>query len=157
MKIDISNLKQTESLGKQIGEFLVNFNGLAIFYLDGNLGTGKTTLVREILKAMSWQGAVKSPTFSILEEYQIANKDVFHFDLYRLDSQNDFEMLGIDINANSRGIFFIEWPHKISKFNFGEEFFLKLSLSNRNRSIEFKTNNKKFLNSIDRININNPS
>ena len=157
MKIDISNLKQTESLGKQIGEFLVNFNGLAIFYLDGNLGTGKTTLVREILKAMSWQGAVKSPTFSILEEYQIANKDVFHFDLYRLDSQNDFEMLGIEINANSRGIFFIEWPHKISKFNFDEEFFLKLSLSNRNRSIEFKTNNKKFLNCIDRININNPS
>lgn len=157
MKIDISNLKQTESLGKQIGIFLVNFNGLAIFYLDGNLGTGKTTLVREILKAMGWQGAVKSPTFSILEEYQIANKDVFHFDLYRLDSQNDFEMLGIDINANSRGIFFIEWPHKISKFNFGEEFFLKLSLSNRNRSIEFKTNNKKFLNCIDRININNPS
>lgn len=156
MKIDISNLKQTESLGKQIGEFLVNFNGLAIFYLDGNLGTGKTTLVREILKAMGWQGAVKSPTFSILEEYQIANKDVFHFDLYRLDSQNDFEMLGIEINANSRGIFFIEWPHKISKFNFGEEFFLKLSLSNRNRSIEFETKNKKFLNCIDRININNP-
>ena len=157
MKIDISNLKQTESLGKQIGEFLVNFNGLAIFYLDGNLGTGKTTLVREILKAMGWQGAVKSPTFSILEEYQIANKDVFHSDLYRFDSQNDFEMLGIEINANSTGIFFIEWPHKISKFNFGEEFFLKLSLSNRNRSIEFKTNNKKFLNCIDRININNPS
>ena len=157
MKIDISNLKQTESLGKKIGEFLINFNGLAIFYLDGNLGTGKTTLVREILKAMGWQGAVKSPTFSILEEYQIANKDVFHFDLYRLDSQNDFEMLGIEINANSRGIFFIEWSHKISKFNFGEEFFLKLSLSNRNRSIEFETKNKKFLNCIDRININNPS
>ena len=157
MKIDISNVKQTESLGKQIGEFLINFNGLAIFYLDGNLGTGKTTLVREILKAMGWQGAVKSPTFSILEEYQIANKDVFHSDLYRLDSQNDFEMLGIEINANSRGIFFIEWPHKISKFNFGEEFFLKLSLSNRKRFIEFETKNKKFLNCIDRININNPS
>jgi tRNA threonylcarbamoyladenosine biosynthesis protein TsaE len=157
MKIDISNLKQTESLGKQIGEFLVNFNGLAIFYLDGDLGTGKTTLVREILKAMGWQGAVKSPTFSILEEYQIANKDVFHSDLYRLDNQNDFEMLGIEINTDSRGIFFIEWPHKISKFNFGEEFFLKLSLSNQKRSIEFETNNKKFLNCIDRININNPS
>ena len=157
MKIDISNLKQTESLGKQIGEFLVNFNGLAIFYLDGDLGTGKTTLVREILKAMGWQGAVKSPTFSILEEYQIANKDVFHSDLYRLDNQNDFEMLGIEINTDSRGIFFIEWPHKISKFNFGEEFFLKLSLSNQKRSIEFETNNKKFLNCIDRINIKNPS
>jgi tRNA threonylcarbamoyladenosine biosynthesis protein TsaE len=156
MKIDISNLEQTESLGKKIGEFLINFNGLAIFYLDGDLGTGKTTLVREILKAMGWEGVVKSPTFSILEEYQIANKDVYHSDLYRLDSQNDFEMLGIEINTNSKGIFFIEWPLKISKFNFGEEFFLKLSLNNRNRSIEFKTNNQKFLNSIDGININNP-
>ena len=157
MKIDISNLAQTEALGRKIGGFLSDFDGLAIFYLDGDLGTGKTTLVREILKAMGWKGAVKSPTFSILEEYQVADKEIFHSDLYRLDNQNDFEMLGIDINANSRGIFFIEWPHKISKFNFGEEFFLKLSLSNRNRSIEFKTNNKKFLNCIDRININNPS
>ena len=157
MKIDISNLKQTETLGKSIGEFLINFSGLAIFYLDGDLGTGKTTLVREILKAMGWEGPVKSPTFSILEEYEIANKNIFHSDLYRLDNQNDFEMLGIEINADSRGIFFIEWPHKISKFNLGEEFFLKLSLSNRNRSIEFETNNQKFLNCINGININNPS
>ena len=51
MKIDISNLAQTEALGRKIGEFLSDFDGLAIFYLDGDLGTGKTTLVREILKA----------------------------------------------------------------------------------------------------------
>ena len=111
MKIDISNLKQTESLGKQIGEFLVNFNGLAIFYLDGNLGTGKTTLVREILKAMSWQGAVKSPTFSILEEYQIANKDVFHFDLYRLKKKE--ECLNIGLFEDDDVISIIEWPEKV--------------------------------------------
>ena len=141
MKIDISNLKQTELLGEKIAEFLISFNGLAIFYLDGELGTGKTTLVREILKAMGWKGAVKSPTFSILEEYCIADKDIFHSDLYRLENQNDFEMLGVEINENSKGILFIEWPEKISNFNFGEEFFLKLSLSNQNRSIELKTNN----------------
>ena len=52
MKIDISNLAQTEVLGRKIGEFLSDFDGLAIFYLDGDLGTGKTTLVREILKAI---------------------------------------------------------------------------------------------------------
>ena len=75
MKIDISNLAQTEALGRKIGGFLSDFDGLAIFYLDGDLGTGKTTLVREILKAMGWKGAVKSPTFSILEEYQIADKE----------------------------------------------------------------------------------
>ena len=156
MKIDISNLTQTELLGEKIAEFLIRFNGLAIFYLDGELGTGKTTLVRAILKAMGWNGAVKSPTFSILEEYYIADKDIFHSDLYRLENQNDFEMLGIEINENSKGILFIEWPEKISNFNFGEEFFLKLSLSGQNRSIELQTNNKKFLNCINRININNP-
>jgi tRNA threonylcarbamoyladenosine biosynthesis protein TsaE len=93
MKIDISNLKQTESLGKQIGEFLINFNGLAIFYLDGNLGTGKTTLVREILKAMSWQGAVKSPTFSILEEYQIASEERHNELMGRLHNQGRLTLI----------------------------------------------------------------
>ena len=82
MKIDISNLAQTEALGRKIGGFLSDFDGLAIFYLDGDLGTGKTTLVREILKALGWKGAVKSPTFSILEEYQVADKEIFHSDLY---------------------------------------------------------------------------
>tara|TARA_B100000989_G_scaffold180258_1_gene135450 strand:+ start:729 stop:1202 length:474 start_codon:yes stop_codon:yes gene_type:complete len=157
MKIDISNLAKTELLGEKIAEFLISFNGLAIFYLDGELGTGKTTLVRAILKAMGWKGSVKSPTFTILEEYYIADKDIFHSDLYRLENQNDFEMLGVDIDENSKGILFIEWPEKISNFNFGEEFFLKLSLSGQNRSIELQTNNNKFLNCIDRINIDNPS
>ena len=157
MKIEISNLTKTELLGEKIAEFLISFNGLAIFYLDGELGTGKTTLVRAILKAMGWKGSVKSPTFTILEEYYIADKDIFHSDLYRLENQNDFEMLGVDINENSKGILFIEWPEKISNFNFGEEFFLKLSLSGQNRSIELQTNNNKFLNCIDRINIDNPS
>ena len=156
MKIEISNLTKTELLGEKIAEFLISFNGLAIFYLDGELGTGKTTLVRAILKAMGWKGSVKSPTFTILEEYYIADKDIFHSDLYRLENQNDFEMLGVEINENSKGILFIEWPEKISNFNFGEEFFLKLSLSGQNRSIELQTNNKKFLNCINRININNP-
>ena len=157
MKIDISNLAKTELLGEKIAEFLISFNGLAIFYLDGELGTGKTTLVRAILKAMGWKGSVKSPTFTILEEYYIADKDIFHSDLYRLENQNDFEMLGIEINENSKGILFIEWPEKISNFNFGEEFFLKLSLSGQNRFIELQTNNNKFLDCIDRINIDNPS
>ena len=54
MKIDITNLAQTEALGEKIAEFLSDFNGLAIFYLDGDLGTGKTTLVGAILK--QWAG-----------------------------------------------------------------------------------------------------
>ena len=125
-------------------------------HLTGQIGAGKTTYARGFLRAMGINEPVKSPTFSILEEYYIADKDIFHSDLYRLENQNDFEMLGVEINENSKGILFIEWPEKISNFNFGEEFFLKLSLSGQNRSIELQTNNKKFLNCINRININNP-
>ena len=79
------------------------------------LGTGKTTLVREILKNLGWRKPVKSPTFSIVEEYSLPNKDVYHADLYRLKSLNDFEMLGLDINYNNPGILFVEWPEIIAK------------------------------------------
>ena len=112
MKINITDLAKTEAVGKGIADYLSNFAGLAIFYLDGDLGTGKTTLVREVLKNLGWNGAVKSPTFSILEEYKLNGRDIYHSDLYRLNNENDFEMLGLEINEKSTGILFIEWPNK---------------------------------------------
>ena len=153
MKINITDLAKTEEVGKGIADYLSSFTGLAIFYLDGDLGTGKTTLVREVLKNLGWNGAVKSPTFSILEEYKLNGRDIYHSDLYRLNNENDFEMLGLEINDKTTCILFIEWPNKISKFNFGYEFFLKLIIEEKQRFIEFQTSNQEFLNCIDRINI----
>ena len=153
MKINITDFAKTEEVGKGIADYLSSFTGLAIFYLDGDLGTGKTTLVREVLKNLGWNGAVKSPTFSILEEYKLNGRDIYHSDLYRLNNENDFEMLGLEINEKTTGILFIEWPNKISKFNFGNEFFLKLIIKEKQRFIEFQTSNQEFLNCIDRINI----
>ena len=157
MKINITKLATTQLLGKLIADYLKDFDGLAIFYLNGNLGTGKTTLVREILKSLGWTGTVKSPTFSILEEYKISNKNIYHADLYRINGESDFEMLGLEINNKSKGILFIEWPEKISKFKFGNEFFLQLDVQKNLRNISFETEDKEFLNCIDRININDPA
>ena len=156
MKLDITKISKTELLGKVISDYLKRFDGLAIFYLDGDLGTGKTTLVREILKSMGWSGSVKSPTFSILEEYHINGVNIYHSDLYRLNNEADFEMLGLEINDKTKGIFFIEWPEKISKFNFGIEYFLELTVNKDYRSIKFDTKDDKFLDCIDRINVENP-
>ena len=156
MRINITELSKTEMLGRVIADYLTKFQGLAIFYIDGDLGTGKTTLVREVLKSLGWSGAVKSPTFSIIEEYKLNDIDIFHSDLYRLNGENDFEMLGLEINEQTKGILFIEWPEKISKFNFGNEFFLKLSIVNKQRFIEFKSTSQEFLNCINRINIKDP-
>ena len=97
MRINITELSKTEMLGRVIADYLAKFQGLAIFYLDGDLGTGKTTLVREVLKSLGWNGAVKSPTFSIIEEYKLNDIDILHSDLYRLNGENDFEMLGLSL------------------------------------------------------------
>ena len=71
MKIDITKLDQTDSFAKILADYIKSSNELNIVYLAGNLGAGKTTLVRQVLMHMGWSGSVKSPTFSILEEYKI--------------------------------------------------------------------------------------
>ena len=101
MKFRLKTLEHTQIIAKEIANFIKDSDGFYTFLLYGNLGTGKTTLVREILKNLGWRKPVKSPTFSIVEEYSLTNKDVYHADLYRLKSLNDFEMLGLDINYNN--------------------------------------------------------
>ena len=100
MKIEITKLEQTDSFAKIISDYIQSSNELNIFYLKGNLGAGKTTLVRYVLMHMGWSGSVKSPTFSILEEYKINQNDIFHADLYRLEGENDFDMLGLEISED---------------------------------------------------------
>ena len=157
MEINITKLEQTEAFGKAIASFLANSNDFNIIYLDGNLGAGKTTLVRSILKALGWSGAVKSPTFSILEEYHIKGIDIFHTDLYRLDGQNDFDMLGLEINQNKTGVLFVEWPEKIEKFGIGNEIYIQLEDKIECRLANISSDNQDFLSCIDGVELNNPT
>jgi tRNA threonylcarbamoyladenosine biosynthesis protein TsaE len=84
----------------------------ATVYLHGNLGAGKTTLVRGFLRMMNHVGAVKSPTYTLLEPYRTASGDVFHFDLYRLKSPEELEFLGFDEIFAGSGYKFVEWPEQ---------------------------------------------
>ena len=114
---------------------------------------GKTTLVRYILKDLGWNKSVKSPTFSIVEEYTLMNKDIFHADLYRLENLNDFEMLGLEINYSKPGVIFVEWPDIISKELQGKVISIRITMDKNIRFLEFETNCQDFLASIDRVNI----
>jgi len=85
----------------------------ALVTLSGPLGAGKTTLVRGMLRAASYQGPVKSPTFTLVEAYELPTRRIFHFDLYRLDpSLEMLDDLGFRDYLTSDALVVVEWPER---------------------------------------------
>ena len=83
-----------------------------VIYLHGDLGAGKTCLVRGILNALGYTGRVKSPTYTLLEPYHAAGMNLCHFDLYRMQNEDEWESAGFRDEYDGSNIFLIEWPEK---------------------------------------------
>lgn len=111
-KLDIKSIDE-EALVSLAGILAKYINGGDVVYLYGDLGAGKTTFVRMLLLALGYSGRVKSPTFSIVEEYDV-NQDmiVSHFDLYRIVDKNEVYNLGITDYVGDNAVLLIEWPEK---------------------------------------------
>ncbi len=88
------------------------FAGTASVFLEGPLGAGKTTLVRGILRRFGFQGAVKSPTYTLLEPYTLEGCVVYHFDLYRVADPRELEFVGVDEIVEAPGYKLFEWPQR---------------------------------------------
>ncbi len=107
MMIELRDSDETEALGAALWRALPP---KCLLFLHGDLGAGKTTLVRGLLRAAGYAGTVKSPTYTLVEEYNMPGRAVFHFDLYRLKDPEELEWLGMSDYLNRDALCCIEWP-----------------------------------------------
>lgn len=83
-----------------------------VVYLYGELGVGKTTFMRGVLRALGVTGRVKSPTYALVETYALSVKTLYHFDLYRLSAPEELQYIGLEDYFDSKSLIFIEWPER---------------------------------------------
>lgn len=104
------NLQQIDSVASDILKQLES----KVVVFNGDMGAGKTTFIKALLKAMQSEDVVTSPTFSIVNEYSIPNDKVYHFDFYRIESLEEAFNFGIEDYINSAHWLFIEWADRIT-------------------------------------------
>ena len=109
MKIFLQDTQATEQFGAELWKLLPS---KCLVFLEGDLGVGKTTLVRGFLRSAGYTGTVKSPTYTLVEDYVINGRKIFHFDLYRLTDPEELEWIGIRDYFDQDCVCFIEWPER---------------------------------------------
>ncbi len=106
------------------------------FYLEGDLGAGKTTLVRGLLRALGYGGRVKSPTYTLTEIYEFPKFALYHFDLYRMHDPREWLDAGFRDVGDGRAVSVIEWPDKAAGWLPAPDVTIRLRIADDSRDVE---------------------
>jgi len=110
IELEVAGESAQLRLGARLAELLRPYRGTV--YLRGDLGAGKTTLVRGLLRGLGYQGAVRSPTYTLIEPYETVEPPVVHLDLYRLADPEELDYLGLRDLLEDPGLILVEWPER---------------------------------------------
>lgn len=132
MKYDITSIEQLQEACKQLK---AKYQPPVIFTLTGNLGSGKTTFVTHFLKQFDDSVLVNSPTYSLVNEYEVDGTVFYHFDLYRLKDELELLNIGFEDYIDGGDYIFIEWPELAMEFLHENVVMLKFKNSKFDRSL----------------------
>jgi tRNA threonylcarbamoyladenosine biosynthesis protein TsaE len=111
--VNVATADDMRALGRALGGALrADGGGALVIGIEGELGAGKTTLVSGALAGLVVTGAIRSPTYTLIEPYDVAGLQLYHIDLYRLTSPREVEALGIRDLLEARAVLLIEWPSR---------------------------------------------
>ncbi|MEM6998560.1 MAG: tRNA (adenosine(37)-N6)-threonylcarbamoyltransferase complex ATPase subunit type 1 TsaE [Pseudomonadota bacterium] len=140
MKLFLENESETVALGEKLASAIC---GGEIVYLSGELGAGKTTLVRGFLNALGHAGNVKSPTYTLVEPYSIKGLNIYHFDLYRINDPEELEAIGIRDYCDESSVCLYEWPEQGGNVLPDADVILSLSHSETGRDVQIDAKSEK--------------
>lgn len=135
MKFLLRDAEETTALGQALALALASLPG-AVCFLEGELGAGKTTLARGLLRALGVRGSIRSPTYTLMEPYQIAGREALHLDLYRLNDPRELHNLGLDDYPPATTLWLVEWPEKAANLLPPAEVRVRLALHPQGREAQ---------------------
>jgi tRNA threonylcarbamoyladenosine biosynthesis protein TsaE len=106
-------------------------------WLEGDLGTGKTSFARHLIHALGYEGRVKSPTYGLMEQYPLTASQVLHLDLYRIADPEELEFLGLVDLIDHKTILLIEWPEKGGQWLPEPDFIFTFSYAGKGRDLNW--------------------